>query len=449
MKLLPIVQTPNVQMPGSSPSVATFQAGLPTPFAGRPGYSWYQPGAEQPHQPFPIQPTRAVKFGVIPHPYCGVCPICVAGAAARAEVAKIGELRKGEDIEITVEEASQKIRGVGRKTGAKVGRTSIGNEDGTRLQPFSEADLPAASVAALPRIYSPDKRTYLINGSTRQETKGTDNGLYRLAASGQQLAPGGQTFDFSCQPDAPPPPMQKDPEKPLLPAYKSRAREQEVRTYGIYHHIAEGDEARFTRRSQPLLLGYAALTRLRKDELLVVSLRELPRFERLGVEAGGLMNVLGSAAKSDELLSVAVAVEPWQAGLMEYLDDLKQKYGFAVQELGADTLPPEYLTYREKAEWPGGTRFFQVPLAPLKATWAGIDKTLDPGEQDTLLLKSIEMPDAVRDGAEDEFRPAGERNLANCPPVSEMTFLNRPGPSLEGLELPEVPNLHLGLYEPD
>ena len=396
---------------------------------------------------FPIPPVRQVKFGIIPHPYCGVCPICVAGAAARMEVNKIGELRKGEDIEITVEEASRKIRGMGKQTGAKVGRTSIGNEDGTRLQPLSEDDLSSASIAALPRLYTQDKRTYTINGNPQAGAKGTDNGTYKFATSGQQLAPGGKTFDYSCQPDAPPPPLEK---VGLIPDFKPGAAKQAVRTYGIYHHIAEGDDARFTKRSQPLLLGYSTFTRLQANELLVISLRELPRFERLGVEAGGLMNLLGAAAKQDGLDSVTVAVEPWQTGIEEYLTDLKDKYHFNVQPVGAEDLPKEYIDCSKKADHPGGTKFYRIPLAPLKATLATLDTSLPPGEFDTQLLRSIEMPDAIRDGEDELVRPEG-RNLETVPPVSRMTFLTRkadPDLTLE-TEAPVVPKLPVDDYQPD
>lgn len=452
MKLHPYTG-PGMQAEATPSSPNAFRgitAPRPQVFQGTTTYSWYDAAPDQPARPYPLQPVRQVKFGVIPHPYCGVCPICVAGAAARAEVAKIGDLRKGEDIEITVEEASQKIREMGKKTGAKVGRTSIGNEDGTRLQPFSEGDLSAAAIAALPRIYTVDKRTYVINGNPRQDAKGTDNGTYKLATSGQQLAPGGSTFDYSCQPDAPPPPIEKDPAKPMIPPFKASARKQPVRTYGIYHHIAEGDEARYTKRSQPLLLGYATFTRLQKDELLVVSLRELPRFERLGAEAGGLMNVLGTAAKTTDIQTVAVAVEPWQTGLLEYIGDLRDKYNFPVREIPAQEMPAAYMDLQKQADMPGDTRIFRIPLAQLKATWATIDPELAPGEQDTELLKSIEMPDAIRDG-ENDLAPVVGRNLANCPPISAMTFLTRKeDPDLElETEPPVVPAVPVDDYQID
>lgn len=380
--------------------------------------------------------VSSVKFGLIPHPYCGVCPICVAGAAAKAEVSNISKLRQGEDIQVTVEEASQKIRSLGKETGADVRRTSIGNEDGTRIQPLAADDSKPISIAALPRLYTPDGKRYTLKPSPQSEGKGVENGTYKAVTGAQYFTPqrDGSTFSYSCDESAPPPPLE-NPAAPIDLPYEDKPHQKPImHTYGLYHHISEGPEARSKKFSQPLLLGYITVSRQQPDELLVASLRELPRFERLGIESGGLMNILGVAASKPDLENVAVTVEPWQGSLQEYIEDLKTKYGLPVTELQPVDMPKHYKQWLENAQMPAGTKIYRIGLSRLKETLKTINSTLKAGERDTQLLKSIELPDAIRDGGV-EAPPPPDRNLENCPPLGNITIGQGPDPNLEELEV--------------
>lgn len=450
-----------------SPDTARFQAALAQQAVPRQsdlGYQWLTPGSSQTWKPFPAPPIATdVRFGLVPHPYCGVCPICVAGAAARMEVSKINEMRQGtdldEDIEIQVGQASSTLRTEGKETGALVERTSIGNEDGTRLQPFSVRDLEISSLAALPRIYRSDNQSsYAISANPLKEEGryGTNNGLYRAVIGGQVLTPekNGETFSYSCM-EGDPPPAPEHPQFPLLGAFDNQNQPfgLQIKTFGIYHHVAEGPEVRTSKHSFPLLLGYVSVSKPTPKELFVLSLRELPRFEHLGIEAGGLMNTLGLAAREGQVDAVSVLVEPWQSDLQDYIRDLQDKYRLPVTETRIGKASGDARDLANQLQVPSDSKLVRIDIGPLKHRYQQLSVKEGQGRLDTdaytALLQSIALEEVIR---EDTAPSASLNREANCPSAEEITLFSPAGkPRMPQNELfsPVIPARFLKNTQPE
>ena len=338
-----------------------------------------------------VHAPKAIKFGII-HPYCGVCPICVAGAAAQKELEAIRHLREGnedQDLTITEGQAMDNIRRAGKETGAAVESTNIGHEDGSRLQPIALSDLDVFNLAVLPRVYDLDDKTYTIGVNPMHTGKGTENGLFKHLIGGVESIE--RTFSYDASEDAAPPPVREDLLKGL---------HKGVHALGLYHHVSEGLEVRTTALSKPLLIGYAGFAKLRPRELFVASARSLPGFEGGGVEAGCLMNAMGMAVKTKDYDSVMVLVEPWQKALKEYLGVLKNEYGFEIQELEPKETPAPYMDFKSELDLPNGAELYRISLNPLKESYANLNaddlgksSKIANGLQDTKMLRTIALPD--------------------------------------------------------
>ncbi len=399
----------------------------------------------------PMKPVRIEpRFG---H-YCGVCPLCVAGMAAKMEVENIRKLRSGEDIEVNVGNASKRIREAASKKGVSAERSAVGNEDGTRLQPVSletdkqgNKDWHALTIAALPRKYdTPDAQSYRIDG----QKSGFSNGLFEIVTSG--VVDASKVIRYPSGKDLPPPPLEYDSDLPIIEKFDHTrdglVRGLHVKTFGLYHHLSEGiKESTKTGMSDPLFIGYTTLTQLEKNELLLASVREIPGFEDIGIDAGGLLNVLGLAARRQDLDSVAVVVEKWQKGLYLYLDRLKEKYEVPVQQLTVDPelakksgyapMPDSYREFLKTAQMPPDAEIFVIPLTTLKEAdktlKKGQGKTLAPGELDTELLNTI----AIADPKQPALLPTYRREV---PPLGQCTISMGGLPDINDLPPLELPD---------
>jgi len=360
------------------------------------------------HKTSPLRPN--VKFGFA----CGICPACLATTAVKGELDKIGNLKNAidnlEDVSIEVGKASERIRKQGALTGADSGTAYIGNEDGTRVQRISSKDMHFIQQAVLPRIYlnSHDPK-YRIVSNHQHTSGGINNGLYKALIKGLSQVDKTEIVTEATSP-------------PALQSHLFEKLDKNPITLGIYHHLAEGKKFRETGESDPALLGYVSASKLEKHAIFVPSLREMPGFEEFGATPGGLMNVIGMAAKHDGVHNIKIAVEPWQHELKSYIQTLKKDYGWGVRKLAHEkAVPAHYREGMQDAQMTTGTELYEIPLAHLKTELKQSDyKKSDAhhGQLDTDLLEKIKLPDPGRDLLFDRIK----KTIEILPRLLKLTF---------------------------
>ncbi|MBX2859873.1 MAG: hypothetical protein KTR14_01465 [Vampirovibrio sp.] len=330
--------------------------------------------------------------------FCGICPLCVAGMAAKAEVDKIRQLRTGDDIEIQTSQAFDQIRQAGETKGVRVMKNSVGNADGSRFQPvyLGTSDTQLLTLAALPRRFS-------TNGSYKIDTR-DDSGLQHKQFSfiTGHVEESNRLIDYPAGSDDAPPTLQ-DPS--ISEVIKQTAETPWFKTMALYHHLSEGMKStEETGRSAPLFIGYSTFGQLQSDDLFIPSVRELPGFEHMAADIGSLQNLLGLAARKQSLKTVTVAVEPWQQDVLTYLKHLQSSNTLEVTEQTADPESTSKSGYQPMAQnlqsflrehqYPMDTRVFTLDLAKIREMDQSLkakqtDETSD-GDLDTKLLESFE-----------------------------------------------------------
>ena len=304
---------------------------------------------------------------------CGVCPMCVAGAAAARTVNQIRDLQgdKGNDLTIEAGKTANRLRKSAQSITGN-GNVDIQHFDGSRLQPMPPEEFPILELAALPRVYAgTDKTKYTLKADLDERWKDISRGI------GNSLTRVEKHISYH-KSDTP------GLNVPQILGESSDALRNHMQTFGLVHHLNEKTSGAET---LPVVIGYTTLTEKRDRELLVASTRELPQMEGFGIDAAGVMNALGLAAKSGRYDSVAVMVEPFQSDVEKYLKKLKTHT--AVKEF-QDDIPDEYADLR--AKYHTGLSVYQVDLEPLKKLYADT-----PGEtvedKDVAFLKQIEVSD--------------------------------------------------------
>ena len=373
-----------------------------------------------------------IKFGFA----CGICPICVGSIAFAHQVEHIKSLSHKvdeQDVHIKSGQGALEIRKAGAQTGGDVGTKYIGNEDGTRAQRLATQDYPAFLMASLPRAYeTPDSESYKVIGRIQHASKGLENGLYKALIRGLEQIKQTETFSSEATPSL---------QEKLL-----KGLGNQVRAFGLYHHVAEGPKVRATERTAPGLVGYVSAVQLRPRELFVPSVRELPGFETLGAAPGGLMNLMSMATLHGGYDSLYITVEPWQHELKSYIKTLEKDYQIPIQPLsqnispvkheqhhtGHDSPPPysekpqvglmpvEYRDFLHEMDLSHETQVYRIPLDQMKSNYEAIPADeKDKGKRDTQLMESIKLPDPQKNLLDAKHQEA----LRSVPRFKDITVL--------------------------